>query len=339
MITIKEIAQKASVSPSTVSIIINGQEKERHISPETVQKVKEIMRQLGYTPNFYAGRLRAKKGKLVIAFFWPISHRASMLTPFLKGMQAEIKRRNIECELVVQNFENNRLYLFSEAIEKNRYNGIIIGATSIADNEYLESLDGFIPIVLFNRRSVKYSTLCTDNEQIAKTAVAAIKQSGSAKTALFIPVNPYIAADERSKYFIEHCKREGIELPSKFIIHTDDTLSGGAEAARRLMQLNELPDSLYCESDNIALGALHEFYQAGIKIPNDIKIIATGLMDPTFVDYSNPSLTTVDMDTESIASSIMDILLSNISNPDAQIVHRKVDCKLIYRDSLPKSKS
>ena len=58
MVTIKEIAREANVSPTTVSLILNRKSRERKISPKTEKRVLEIARRMGYLPNLQAVGLK-----------------------------------------------------------------------------------------------------------------------------------------------------------------------------------------------------------------------------------------------------------------------------------------
>ncbi len=336
-VSMKQIAAFAGVSQSTVSIVINGQEKERHISEETVEKIRDAVIKLGYKPNLYARRLRNRKQKPIIAFFWPITRRSSILSPILNGLQSELKSQKYDCELVIQNYESDRLYKLSDIITKNNYTGIIVGASSVADLEFLESLNSFAPIVIFNRRSKKYSTVRVDNSKIASLAVSALQRNSADRVAFFIPANPYVAAEERINSFLELCEQARIHIDSSTIFHAEDSLAGGADAARRFLQLSDPPHFIFCESDQLALGVLHALYEAGKKVPETYKVLATGLMNPEIVEFSNPSLTTIDMQTTALASVMMECLLKQINNPSGKPMDRVLDVKMVYRKSFPEN--
>ena len=83
MASIKDVAAKAQVSISTVSIIINGKSKERKISKETQEKVLNAMKELNYQPNLSAKKLRLADTKKTIALFWTTDFRGVMLARFL----------------------------------------------------------------------------------------------------------------------------------------------------------------------------------------------------------------------------------------------------------------
>ena len=91
MVTIRDVAKAAGVSVATVSIVVNDKAKE-HSIPETAQeKVNDVIRKLGYQPNLSARKLRSKyKSVPVIAFFWPLDFRISILASFLNAFSGEI---------------------------------------------------------------------------------------------------------------------------------------------------------------------------------------------------------------------------------------------------------
>ena len=104
MATIKDVAKQAGVSVTTVSIIINGKSEERKISTATQQRVAEAMRDLGYQPNLSARRLRSQENERpVIAFFWPLDYRVSILASFLNFIQIEIAESGLRLVLVKVN--------------------------------------------------------------------------------------------------------------------------------------------------------------------------------------------------------------------------------------------
>ena len=154
MVTIKDVASFAQVSPTTVSLIINGKAEERRISPLTCERVMQAMNTLGYQPNLSARRLRSnEKLRPIIAFYWPMDYRTNILASFLSRFQGIIRRLGFDCELVVQTYENNALEKHSDGIIKNSYHAVIIGGASSQDIAYLETLKPQIPLVLINRTS------------------------------------------------------------------------------------------------------------------------------------------------------------------------------------------
>src|SRR4051794_24371706 len=167
MASIKEIANIAGVSIGTASFVLNGKADQMRISKSTQEKVLKIAKELGYTPNISARRLRSAGEKVlpVIAILWPNDARASLLGRFLEGIQEKLtsKDQKREFELLIVPYENANLDKLSSLKTGNRFNGAIIAFASDADMNYLESNELNVPIVIYQRKSDTYSTVTVDS--------------------------------------------------------------------------------------------------------------------------------------------------------------------------------
>ena len=141
MPTIKDVAAAAGVSPTTVSLVMNGRGEQHRIPADTIARIQNAMRELGYQPNLSARRLRSSaERKPVIAFFWPLDYRANMLGHFLSLIQTALHEKNYDCELVVHPYTHDHIADACGALIHNNYTGAIIGAASEADVRHLETL-------------------------------------------------------------------------------------------------------------------------------------------------------------------------------------------------------
>ena len=177
MATIRDVAARAGVSPTTVSIVMNGRAREKRIPDATVERVTSAMRELGYSPNLTARRLRTNEArKPIIAFYWPLDYRTNMLGSFLSGIKESLAERGYECELVVQTYENDKFEKAAAPIVQNNYNGVLVGAASPSDLQYLETLDPPMPVVLINRESNRFSTVGANSGNMGLQAASLIRQ-------------------------------------------------------------------------------------------------------------------------------------------------------------------
>ena len=92
MVTIKEIAREANVSPTTVSLILNNKSKERKISAQTEQRVLQIAEQMGYLPNLQAVSLKKGGGQFSyrILVFWVADTRAQTMLRFFRDRKSVV---------------------------------------------------------------------------------------------------------------------------------------------------------------------------------------------------------------------------------------------------------
>jgi len=335
MATIKDVAARAGVSVTTVSIVINGKAGERRIPDSTREKVQAAMQDLGYQPNLSARRLRfSDVKKPALAFYWPADYRTNIMASFITYIQKELNARNFDCELIIQAYENDKLEKSASAIIRNSYNGCIIGAASEKDLQYLETLTPQIPVVLINRSSEKYSTVQVDSAAIGKQAASLFYQKGYREVSLFASDQPYVATGIRTRAFREACTKLGIHISEENILRTTNTITGGVEAAERFCQLKNHPQAIFLESESMALGALYTFHNNHLQVPGDVELLAVSLLSEEHSRYSIPSLSVIEMPTESIAREAISILISLLKGSSSTALHTSQEPKVVLRDSF-----
>lgn len=335
MATIKDVAREAGVSVTTVSIVMNGKAKERSISEATQNRIQEAMRKLGYAPNMSARRLRSKDGERpVIAFYWPLDFRTGILSSFLNSFQKEIEKIKFNCGLMVQTYKADEMERYDEAILKNGYNGLIVGACSKKDLEHLETLSPQMPVVVINRESERFSTVGTDNEEIGRMAAEAFAKRGCTELAVFSSTSNFLATQKRNEYFLNECAKHGIEVKPQYIFRCNSTAEGGYQIGKKFCEQKEKPHFIFCDSDVIAFGALSAFYQYKVRIPENVEILSIGMLAEDVAEYSVPPLSVVRMPNREIASAVIDLMQKQITHKVTEPEHIKKKSEVIYRESF-----
>ncbi|MEE4564194.1 LacI family DNA-binding transcriptional regulator [Paenibacillus polymyxa] len=340
MVTLKDVAKLAEVSVSTVSIVINGKSKERSIPSTTYNKVMKAIDELGYQPNVSARRLRnLDRAKPIIALYWTLDARTNMLAALLAGIQSEIEKKQFDFELVIRIYTNDQIAKDAKEIMNNTYNGIIIGATSEADLAYLESLSPRMPIVLINRQSKKFSTVYVDSGEVAIEAVSLLTKQSVQHIGVVAVESPYVASNQRINAFLEECRKQHIVVDQSHIITAPNSLAGGVTAAEKYLQMTDRPKTIFCESDTIVMGMIHEFNRLKIKIPEEVAIISIGMTGPDATQYSTPPITAIDIPSEQIAAAAISILYKSLSQKNLHErllpVHQKIAPTTYIRASFP----
>ena len=218
--TIKDVAKRAGVSPTTVSIILNGKAEDRKISQATLEKVMNAVRDLDYQPNLSARRLRSNEiKKPSLAFFWPSDHRTNIMATFINYIQEELIAHQYDCELVIQTYQNDHLDEKASIFAKNSYNAMIIGASSLDDVEFLENTPSQSPVILINRTSALHSTISVDDKAVGREAARLLYDKGYREAALLAGKTPYVATGVRTKAFLTSCKELGIKADIKYLLY------------------------------------------------------------------------------------------------------------------------
>lgn len=335
MITMKDIAKRAGVSGTTVSIILNGKAEERHISPATKDKVLALCAELGYQPNLSARRLRSQeKARPVIAFYWPLDHRTHILASFLTVVQETTSARGFDCEIAIRTYQNDLLQDSIAPLLNNSYTGVLIGAASQKDLDYLESVNPSVPVVLINRHSEKYSTVSIDEEVIGTTIATLFRQKGYMNVTSFIADRAYMATGLRTQAFFRACERIGISILPEYILRTENSISGGVAAAQDYLQMKDAPTAIYCESDIVALGVVSQLQKEGLRFPQDHELICIDMSDPDYTKYFNPPISTIQMDNQQVLESAVDILIHSIEHADLSPQHVTIEPEVHLRSTF-----
>lgn len=330
MSNIKDVAAKAGVSMSTVSIILNGKSEERKISKETQQKVYKAIKELNYQPNLSAKRLRSSNEKKIIALFWTTDFREVMLARFISGLHQQIQQLGLNYDIIIYPYENDKLYKEKSLQGSSNFHGAIIANASEKDLEYLHTFQPLIPIVLYNRELENYSGIIVDDERIGKQAAVLCKNMDS----VGIVKAPYVfeGMKIRDGSFLSQINK--YDINSKIYEIKRNSMDDAYELAKNI-DFQSL-DALFLPSDHIAYGIMHYCYQNNIKIPDDISLIAVGNGLTQYAKYSNPSLTVIEIPMEDMASRCLTMI--NQLFKDSTLIKEKIDPSVIIRDSLKEDK-
>jgi len=315
MVSIKDVAAKAGVSLTTASIVINGKSKERKISEKTQQRVMKSMQELHYIPNVSAKQLR--KGdvqKYIIAVFWSMDYRSSMMVRFIKGLQNQINTEKAKMNVIIHTYQAGKLENEAESFRQGDFHAAIIANASMEDLAFLEKEDFTMPIVLYNRYLEKYSSVNIDDGVVGETGAKHMIRMGYHKPVIIHGSSSFPGATKREEVFAEVMKMNKFDVCGHYV--TENSIKGGAECASKLLAAirRKKIDSIVCSSDAIALGVSNRLQREGIKIPEDIGIIAVGNIDPQYAEYNNPSITVIDIPISKMGAGCLELVTERLNN-------------------------
>ena len=334
MVTIKDVAKMAGVSPSTASIVLRGLGNERNISTETQERVIETAKRLPYHPNTQSKLLRSSLPSVpTITLFWDSITRQNILSRFLLGIQNDMLVNEYQFELQVRPYTIHHL---QDAITKRTItgsSGIIICNASENDMEFLENNSFPLPIVLYNRYSSKYPTINMNDKEIGTIPADVFIRHKRKKPALLKAPANFNGMNIRTNVFLYRLNECGIRDVREFSV--PDSVSGGFSGAEEICALDVLPDCLLCTSTNIAFGALNAFHKNGVSIPDDLEIICVGNGIRDVEEYSIPSLSVVSLPMENMAGACLHRLVKAMDEFDFNPDSTNFPVEYIARESCP----
>lgn len=329
-LSIKDIAEIAGLSVSTVSRVINH--KGRY-SKETEKKINEIIKEYGYTRSQAAVSLRNTKSMIIALLVPDITNEFYSKIAFY----LEKALRQEGYMLFICNSENNDDIVqecIHELISKN-VDGII---SMVNIHQFPKSfMNNPIPIVCIDVPCKDYPLICNDSYQIAYQCTESFINKGKKHLIYIIPSNSNIQDIPQVRGF-KQCLND-YKLNDKrnniYTIPVKNTSYEDAESlVYQLLNNDSQIDGIICGSDKIALGALYAAKIFNKKIPEDILIIGN---DHTLFSQLS-SISTVSRNRQELAEKACNEIIKMNQNFSYKGESHIVDFHIIERDSTKENK-
>jgi LacI family transcriptional regulator/LacI family repressor for deo operon, udp, cdd, tsx, nupC, and nupG len=323
-ISIKDIAQLAGVSPSTVSRALHDHPR---ISQETKTRIRQLARELGYTPSLPARSLVTRHTATIGMVITTASD------PFLAGLVQgveETAERNGYSVFLSSSYRNAERELeVVRSLQERRASGIIITGSQI-DDDYLEMSDLFpLPIVLINCRTYPYSVY-SDKLSGARQAIEYLVQLGHRRIAFIGGPPSRRSRFERFNGYRQVLEEKGVPLDDSLVLEGEGTLASGVKAAEQMLAMSRPPTASFCFNDLTAIGLIRGLQQAEANVPRDYSVV--GFDDLEMASYYCPPLTTVHQPTHHLGQRAINMLLELIQG-EPNIRSERLPAELVIRES------
>lgn len=334
-ITIKEVAELAKVSPSTVSRVISDNSR---ISEKTKEKVKKAMEELGYYPNAIARSLVSKSTN-TLGIVMPQSTEAAFLNPFfsqvLSGIAAGAHEKDYCIILSTGNTEISQLESIKNIVLSGRVDGVILMYSSV-DNIILKEIKRFnIPVLIIGKPLDDLDILYVDNNNLEASYFVTKKliKKGHKNIGLITGTLNLVVSLDRLEGYKEAIFEEGLDLHEKYIKEVPFTKEAGYVAMKELLKTKDMPTGIVVTDDVVAFGAIDAIKEEGYKVPNDIEIVSFNNIP--LAEFSSPSLSSVDINAITLGYESARLMIKKIED-DLEEGENKVivPTKIIYRESF-----
>ncbi|MDQ3856482.1 MAG: LacI family transcriptional regulator [Chloroflexota bacterium] len=329
MATIRDVAEFAHVSVTTVSHVLNGT---RAVDPETEQRVRQAIQALGYRPNLLARGLRRRQtqtiGLLVPdnsnPFFAEVS-RAIEDAGFAQGYNV------ILCN---SDLSEAKQAAYIDVLLSKQVDGILLIASGSRPDPVRHIASVGVPVVIVDREleDTPADLVLVDHEQGGYLAGQYLVERGHRKIACISGPEEVTPSTRRVAGFRRALAEAGIDLDPNAVVQGDGRLTGGSSAMQELLARGLTFTALFAYNDLMAIGAIGVLRRAGLSIPEDVSVI--GFDNILQAGATVPGLTTVAQPITEIGSLSVDLLLRRIrGRSEAEPVRVTLPTKLVERES------
>jgi DNA-binding LacI/PurR family transcriptional regulator len=314
--TMRDIAEAAGVSQSTVSRVLNDVPTRVPIAAETRERVTLAARKLGYRPNPLARGLRGAPTMLLGAVVRDITD------PFFAGAveALSVAAMSHGYNLVLGHARGRADdALALTAVLETRHCDAIVLLGDLQDQPRLfaDLADLIVPVVgLWQGSSpLAVPTVDVDNKAGIRAGLDHLVELGHERIA-FIGGRPLGDIRERQAAFTESMTGRFGGVPEDYIQHVSNTPGGGEEAVRALLALRQPPTAIVTSTDTLAVGVLHAAYSQGVAVPKDLSVL--GFDDILLASHTVPALTTLRMPTAEIVAEGVRLAIELARDPTAR---------------------
>ena len=312
--TVKDVAERAGVSASTVSRVISNHPK---ISEKTKAKVLKIMDELGYYPNAIARSLASKKTG-TIGVILPARTGDLLLNPFfpeaLRGILKGASAYSYDVLLSSGSEGVNELEILKTLIRSSKVDGIIIMSSKIDDEcqDYLNSIE--FPFSLIGSpydHKEKVNHVDNDNYMAAYELTTYLSMIGKKKIALIAGEITQMVTMKRVEGYKKALMESNLPYDEKLLFTGKFDEETGYLYGNEILNLKEKPDAIIITDDVIAFGAVHILKANGVKIPQDIAVASFN--NSVLSRYSDIPLTSVEINSFDLGYEAALLLVSCIN--------------------------
>lgn len=313
-ITVKDVAERAGVSPSTVSRVISNHPK---ISEKTKTKVLKIMEELGYYPNAIAKSLASNKTG-TIGVILPARSGDLLLNPFfpeaLRGILKGASANSYDVLLSSGYEGEDELEILKKLIRSSKVDGIIIMSSKIDDEcqDYLNSIE--FPFSLIGSpydHKEKVNHVDNDNYMAAYELTTYLSMIGKKKIALIAGEITQMVTIKRVEGYRKALMESNLPYDEKLLFTGKFDEETGYLYGNEILNLKEKPDAIIITDDVIAFGAVQILRANGVKIPDDIAIASFN--NSVLSRYSDIPLTSVEINSFDLGYEAALLLVTSIN--------------------------
>jgi DNA-binding LacI/PurR family transcriptional regulator len=336
-VTIKQVASMAGVSPTAVSLAMNGKPG---ISEKTRDKILQVVKQLGFTPNESSRRLLFNRtGNIAVLMDRDSSLLdQSFYSELNNHILRECEQRRYNVIYCIATVEENSTVVLPNVIRSRDVDGIII--MGYLDPRIVHKVRAYdCPIVIVDNYLPEpgVCNVVFDYMQAAVSGMEYLIGCGHRGIG-------YIGSDMGGilKFFSQQTfmgykavlEKYNLAVPASWMrMSAQDEHSAGSEMDK-ILKSDPLPTAVLCSGDIYAIGAIRSIKAHGLKVPDDISII--GIDDIVLSQYVDPALTTIRVDRQSLAAMAVEQLINYIERGSAQDMLMCANHSLTERNTVKK---
>lgn len=306
MATIRDVAEKAGVSATSVSHVIN---ESRFVAPELQKRVWEAMRELNYRPNRLAQSLR-RKCSLTLGLIIP-----DITNPYFaeiaRHVEASCFKRGYSVIICNSDRDFAMECRYAEVLADKQVDGTILVNAGVNPSGAVELP---MPFIMLDRElpGVLTDSIQADNAEGGYLAAAHLLELGHRHFACITGPKIVRPSDNRLLGFRKAIENAGLSFEESRVLRGDFRPESGYQLALSMLDWDPAPTAIFAFNDLMAFGAITALSERGLNVPGDVSVIGYDNIEQAA--YFNPQLTTVAQPHREMGEMAVEKLIERISD-------------------------
>lgn len=342
MATIRDVAEKANVHPSTVSRVFSGKSS---ISEKTRERVLSAAEELGFHPNAIARSLSIQQTHtigIVVPHVFEGFFDDSFFPQIMRGMLEAAYRHDFRLIVGGSKGYEDEISQIKQIMVSSQADGIVVMSSRL-DVDTVGSLKSqSTPFVLIghppNMDQNNIAWVDANNHTATQQAVEYLVSLGHTKIA-YVGGDPQnLTTQERKAAYLETLEEAGVTPHPKWVDYGFFSEEGGYTSVTRMLKLgDQKPTAFYAANDLMAIGILCALRENGLRVPEDISVIGTNNAPTTA--HTDPALSTIKVPYAEIAGRAVEMLIEHINKGAMSKTNYILDCSLVIRSSTAQARN
>lgn len=325
--SLEEVAKRAGVSTATVSRVLNNINV---VKSSTRSRVMKAVAELNYYPNLHAKNLAGGRSRSVGLI------ASNLENPFFfdifRALDAAARAHGFEVIAANTDYDPARLVESVRQMIGRRVRGLAAIVSEMDPSLIQELIKSNIPTVFYDvgPHQKKISNIRVNYKRGVEKVVEYLVSLGHQRLAFIGHHSALGPTSERERAFVEAASRYAPKVEWRTITD-EDSLEGGRQATRELLDGGFRPTAIMCVNDFMALGVLRELHDRKLKVPQAVSV--TGFDNIKLSEYCQPPLTTVQIPRARIGQLVFEALVPELSSgkpPGQEII---IDPEIVLRES------
>lgn len=343
MVTLKEVAEAAGVSPSTASAALRGMDI---VKPQTRERVAETAERLQYRANLSARALRSGRSGIFTLIVPDLEN--GFYAKLANSLADQLFTQDLRLIIQVSQYDKDKELRQVSELKSTMCDGLFICSTHNSGRE-ISKVSKDLPVLLFDDMSAQddicFDSIETPSRGGIRSAIRHLYDCGRKRIGVVggstqetgdLNTLGMTLRENRYNEALDLIKELGLDNHNS-LIEADWTTEAGMARAHDLVN-NGMPfDALCCMNDALAFGVIRGLSECGLVVPDDIAVTGFDGINPG--GFTTPTLTTVAVDFISMAQMAVTMMLQQINGlsrhkPDSPLPRRViVGYRLLQRES------